>query len=59
MSTFHLLHFNLLDIYPIREENLFSDNRKFPGGNMFYYTYRKPFSFLTIERIQLGIVYDF
>ena len=26
---------------------------------MFYYTYRKAFSFLTIERIQLGIVYDF
>ena len=26
---------------------------------MFYYTYRKAFSFLTIERIQLGIIYDF
>ena len=41
----------------LEKKNLLSENRKLPGGNKFYYAYRKAFSFLRIERIQLGIVY--
>ena len=45
-----------LYLYHIREKNLLSENRKLPGGNKFYYAYRKAFSFLKIERIQLGTI---